>query len=37
MIDLAGMHSVRVDAARQTARAEGGTTWSDFDRETQVF
>ena len=36
MIDLAGMRSVRVDPARQTARAEGGTTWSDFDRETQV-
>jgi FAD/FMN-containing dehydrogenase len=37
MIDLAGMRSVRVDPARHTARAEGGTTWSDFDRETQVF
>jgi FAD/FMN-containing dehydrogenase len=37
MIDLAGMRSVHVDAARRTARAEGGTTWSDFDRETQVF
>src|SRR3984893_9050349 len=37
MIDLAGMRSVRVDPARQTARAEGGTTWSDFDCETQVF
>jgi FAD/FMN-containing dehydrogenase len=37
MIDLAGMKSVRVDPARQTARAEGGTTWSDFDRESQLF
>ena len=37
MIDLAGMRSVRVDPARRTAHAEGGTTWSDFDRETQVF
>jgi len=37
MIDLAGMRSVRVDPARQTARAEGGTTWSEFDRETQAF
>jgi hypothetical protein len=37
MIDLAGMRSVHVDPARHTARAEGGTTWSDFDRETQVF
>jgi FAD/FMN-containing dehydrogenase len=37
MIDLAGMRSVHVDPGRRTARAEGGTTWSDFDRETQVF
>jgi FAD/FMN-containing dehydrogenase len=37
MIDLAGMRSVHVDPVRHTARAEGGTTWSDFDRETQVF
>jgi FAD/FMN-containing dehydrogenase len=37
MIDLAGMRSVHVDRARRTAHAEGGTTWSDFDRETQVF
>src|SRR5215469_419825 len=37
MIDLAGMRSVRVDRRRRTARAEGGTTWSDFDRETQAF
>src|SRR2546429_2541964 len=37
MIDLAGMRSVRVDPVRRTARAEGGTTWGDFDRETQAF
>src|SRR5215831_16976098 len=37
MIDLAGMRSVRVDPARRTARAEGGATWGDFDRETQAF
>jgi hypothetical protein len=37
MIDLAGMKSVRVDPSQQTARAEGGTTWSDFDRESQLF
>ena len=30
MIDLGGMTSIRVDPARRTARAEGGTTWSDF-------
>jgi len=37
MIDLAGMRSVRVDPMRRTARAEGGATWGDFDRETQAF
>src|ERR1700757_43802 len=37
MIDLAGMRSVRVDPAHKTARAEGGTTWGDFDRESQLF
>jgi FAD/FMN-containing dehydrogenase len=37
MIDLAGLRGVRVDPARTTARAEGGTTWSEFDRETQAF
>ena len=37
MIDLAGMRSVRVDPVRRTARAEGGATWGDFDRETQAF
>ncbi len=37
MIDLAGMRGVRVDPAQRTARAEGGATWSDFDRETQAF
>src|SRR5215471_5899213 len=37
MIDLAGMRSVRVDPVRRTACAEGGTTWGDFDRETQAF
>ena len=37
MIDLGGMNSIRVDPVSRTARAEGGTTWADFDRETQVF
>ena len=37
MIDLARMRSVRVDPVRRTARAEGGVTWGEFDRETQVF
>ena len=37
MIDLACMRSVRVDPMRRTARAEGGVTWGEFDRETQAF
>jgi FAD/FMN-containing dehydrogenase len=37
MIDLSQMKSVRVDPVRQTARAEGGATWGDFDHETQAF
>jgi FAD/FMN-containing dehydrogenase len=37
MIDLSRMRGVRVDTARQTARAEGGATWGDFDHETQAF
>ena len=37
MIDLSGMKSVRVDPVQRTARAEAGTTWGEFDRETQVF
>jgi FAD/FMN-containing dehydrogenase len=37
MIDLSRMRSVRVDATRQTVRAEGGVTWGDFDHETQAF
>ena len=37
MIDLACMRSVRVDPVRRTARAEGGVTWGEFDRETQAF
>ena len=37
VIDLTGMRGVHVDPARQTARAEGGATWGDFDCETQAF
>jgi FAD/FMN-containing dehydrogenase len=37
VIDLSRMKSVQVDPAKRTARAEGGTTWGDFDRETQAF
>jgi hypothetical protein len=37
VIDLSRMRSVRADPVTQTARAEGGATWGDFDRETQAF
>src|SRR5437879_3743429 len=37
MIDLSPMKGLRVDAARRTARAEPGLTWSEFDHETQAF
>src|SRR5579875_410876 len=37
VIDFSRMKSVRVDLASGTARAEPGTTWGEFDRETQQF
>ena len=37
MIDLSPMKSVRVDLANQTARAEAGLNWGEFNRETQAF
>ena len=37
VIDLSLMKAVHVDSRARTARAEGGTTWGEFDRETQVF
>jgi len=37
MLDLSRMRGVRVDAARRTARADGGATWGDFDHETAAF
>lgn len=37
VIDLSAMKSVHVDPGNQTARAEGGATWGDFDHETQAF
>ena len=37
MIDLSLMTGVRVDAAAQTVRAQGGTKWGAFDHETQAF
>ncbi len=36
LIDLSGMHSVHVNPVTRRARAQGGATWGDFDRETQI-
>jgi FAD/FMN-containing dehydrogenase len=36
VIDLSRMRGVRVDPSAQTVRAEGGATWGDADRETQL-
>jgi FAD/FMN-containing dehydrogenase len=35
-IDLSPMRGVLVDPARRTARAQGGVTWAELDRETQL-
>ncbi len=37
VIDLARMNGVRVDPRQQTARAEGGCTWGDFNHATYAF
>jgi FAD/FMN-containing dehydrogenase len=37
LIDLSLMKGVRVDPLRRTARANGGTLWGEYDRETQAF
>ena len=37
VIDLGRMRGVRVDAAKRTARAEGGATWGDFNHATNAF
>jgi FAD/FMN-containing dehydrogenase len=36
MIDLAPMKGIFVDAKARTARAQGGVTWGEFNRATQV-
>ena len=36
-IDLAGLHGVRVDAAKKRARVQGGARWAAVDRETLAF
>jgi FAD/FMN-containing dehydrogenase len=37
VVDLASMRGVRVDPGSQTARAEGGATWGDFNAATYPF
>lgn len=37
VIDLRDLKAIRVDPVHRTARAEGGVTWGEFDRETQAF
>lgn len=37
MVDLSLMRGVHVDPHARTVRAQGGATWGDVDRETQVF
>jgi FAD/FMN-containing dehydrogenase len=37
VIDLSAMRGVRVDPAAKTVRVQGGATWGDVDRETQLF
>ncbi|PXY29122.1 oxidoreductase [Prauserella sp. PE36] len=37
VLDLSGMHSVWVDPATRTARAEGGATWGDLNAATNAF
>ena len=37
MVDLSRMRSVRVDPAKRRVRADPGTTYREFDHETQAF
>src|SRR5436309_4718156 len=37
VLDLSQMRGVAVDPATHTARVQGGATWGDLDRETQLF
>ena len=36
MLDLSRMKGIHVDPERRTARAQGGVTWRDFNRATQL-
>jgi FAD/FMN-containing dehydrogenase len=37
VIDLSAMKGIHVDPTLRTVRAQGGVTWGELDRETQVF
>ncbi len=37
MVDLSTMKGIQVDAKTRTARAQGGVTWKEFNRETQLY
>jgi FAD/FMN-containing dehydrogenase len=37
VVDVSVMNAVHVDPKRRVARVQGGATWGDVDRETQVF
>jgi FAD/FMN-containing dehydrogenase len=37
VIDLSAMKGIHVNPTLRTARAQGGVTWGEMDRETQVF
>jgi FAD/FMN-containing dehydrogenase len=37
VIDLSRMRGVHVDPSTRTVRTQGGATWGDTDRETQLF
>jgi FAD/FMN-containing dehydrogenase len=37
MIDLSPMRGMHVDPKARTARAQGGVTWAEFNRETQLY
>ena len=36
MLDLSLMKGIHVDPKTRTARAQGGLTWKEFNRETQL-
>ena len=37
VLDLTPMSAVQVDVSTGRARAQGGATWKQFDRETQLY